>query len=159
MFNSKLAVRVSILLVFSIAALSQPGLAQQRKGKQKGKFLAEAGSIEGAMWRFELKPIHQGPDAALPIRGRYRVSDLKIYQADKATGEFTRQIGVCKPNLSSKNTIAEFETLRGRSSPQQSEEPIKGKALLTVKSFGELEGEFIDDKGFKWKMTATRTRE
>ncbi len=161
MFNSRVAVRVSILFVFSIVVLSQSGLAQQqrRKGKQKGKFLAETGSIDGAIWRFELKPNHQGPNAPMPIRGRYRVSDLKIYQADETGGEFTRQIGVCKPNIGSKNTVAEFETLRGNISPKQQAEPIKGKALLAVKSFGELEGEFVDDKGFKWTMNAFRVRE
>ena len=149
---------VALLLSWFVVhpCLAQEGL---KKGKQKGEFLAESGQIDGAIWKFELTPVDRGPKTPLPIKGRYRVADLKVYQAEKESGEMTRQIGQCKPNQERKNTEVVFENLRGVTAPKQPAEPIKGKALLEVKKFGELEGDFVDSKGFKWKMIATRIRE
>lgn len=93
------------------------------------------------------------------MRGRYRVFDLKFYQAETKGGEMTKEIGVSKPNGDqNKTTIAEYESLKGSTGSNQITE-LKGKALLKSKGFGELEGEFVDSKGFQWEMLLKRVRE
>lgn len=147
-----------VLLATMCGILSVSAQESVREARKKGKFLAEAGSIEGAIWAFELKP-QTGPKSNSTIKGRYRVSGLNLYQAEQPGGEMTKQIGTSKPNTEDKTTIAEFNELKGMNGPKQWAEPITGKALLKLKSFGELEGDFIDSKGFKWTMILKRVRE
>ncbi len=147
-----------VLVCTMFVAVSVSAQDSMREARKKGKFLAEAGSIEGAIWSFELKP-QTGPKSNSTIKGRYRVSGLNLYQAEQPGGEMTKQIGTSKPNTEDKTTIAEFNDLKGMTGPKQWAEPISGKALLKLKSFGELEGDFIDSKGFKWTMVLKRVRE
>lgn len=152
----------ALLVAVLCVAVPQQSFAQDtlREAAIQEQFLKAAGSVEGAIWYFTLSPLPRStPERPDTIRGAYRVSDLKVYQAAKTGEEWTVEIGVSKPLLKEKKTAVEFTLLRGLKGPKQWAEPLKGKALLSLKEFGKLEGEFVDSNGFKWKMLTTRIRE
>ncbi len=150
-----LRVQFFMLLLFA-ASLTQPLAAQDknraRNAAEREAALEAAGSVEGAIWAFELK---LGPTT---LRGRYRVLDLQIYQSEMPRGEMNKKIGVSKPDLAKKLTTVEFESLQVTAAPGVAVEPMKGTAFLRPAPGG-VEGEFVDGKGVKWKMRARRIQE
>lgn len=155
--------RITTTLMITIAAilvgaLACPCSAQSKKARKFERMAAETGSIDGAIWTFRLEPKLQGPKRKELIRGKFRVSDLKIYQAETPEGELSKQVGVSKPESKERVTIAEFDSLKGINQARESTE-LKGKALLrAVKGVG-IEGEFVDSEGFKWTMSIKRVQE
>lgn len=142
------------LLIASVFV--QPLVAQEKK---KGRNAAEreaaleaVGSVEGAIWSFELKL------GTTTLRGRYRILDLQIYQSEVPRGEMNKKIGVSKPDPVKKLTTVEFESLHVSAAPGVAVEPMKGTAFLRPATGG-VEGEFVDGNGKKWKMRARRIQE
>lgn len=156
-------VRMGLVLLVGFALLNvcQPLAAQSKgaKARMKAKLLNEAGSIAGAIWTYSLEPIKPGNPKDGMIRGRYRVEDLVVYQAETPGGEMKKSIGKSTPNIKEKITVIELNNLRGMSAPKQLADPISGKAILHLKEFGEVEGTFVDSDGWKWKMKSKRVRE
>ncbi len=117
------------------------------------------GVIAGAIWTFELKPQNPGKRKSVAIRGRYRVEDFKIYQAEEAGGEMTKEIGSSKPGPKKEFAIVEVKSLRGKNASGEWVEGINGTAKLKSLAFGECEGLFVDSEGFHWDMKCKRVRE
>jgi hypothetical protein len=140
---------------FANCSLAQP---PKRKAIERERFREEAGTIEGAIWAFKLKPSLPGAKGKAEITGSYRVSELKIYQAEMPGGEMTKLIGVSKPNADGKTTVAEFESLRGVTQSREAKE-LKGKVLMKIVKGGAWEGQFVDSEGFKWAMSIKRIQE
>ncbi len=150
-----------LICALSIVLFAAPVVAQDGRAKamRREQFNKESGAIEGAIWQFELKPKKGNPAIVSSLKGRFRVADLKIYQADAPGEELNREIGTSKPLIEEKITVAEFEKLRAFKGPQQVYDPLKGRARLNFVEFGHLEGEFIDSSGYKWEMIMRRVRE
>lgn len=150
-----------LLVGFTLLSVCQPLAAQGKgaKARMKAKALNEAGAIAGAIWNFSLEPVKPGNPQDDTIRGRYRVEDLVVYQAETPGGEMKKAIGKSTPNLKEKMTVIELKDLRGLKGPKQVADPISGKAILHLKEFGDVEGTFIDSEGWKWNMKSKRIRE
>jgi len=153
---------LSLLPAALLLVSPAPSHSEEENRRQKAmylQFLKEAGTIDGAIWYFQLTPVAKTPTNNKPIRGAYRVLDLKLYQAAEPGEKMTTQIGESRPGPKKKKTIMEFTSLRGRTGPGQWTEPVSGKVLLSQIRFGEGEGTFIDSKGLRWKMKTKRIRE
>lgn len=147
-----------IIAAVFVGTSTIPCSAQTKKARRFEQMAAETGTIDGAVWTFRLEPKNQGPKRKEVIRGKFRVSDLKIYQAETPEGEMSKQVGVSKPESKERVTIAEFEVLRGMTQAREWTE-LKGKVLLrAVKNVG-IEGEFVDSEGLKWTMSIKRVQE
>lgn len=153
---------VLLLAVVLLMGISQPCFSQsadQRKRAYIQRVLAEAGTVEGAIWVYELTPMPKSPKRPSSIRGAYRVHDFKIYQAAEPRGEMTKLIGESKPGPKGKRTLIEFTSLRGRSNSGEWIDTLKGKAFLAAQKFGDGKGTFVDQKGLRWQMRTLRIRE
>jgi hypothetical protein len=89
LFSVSICVRISLVVAIAFLGLSDPLLAQasksppsKKKAMQRERARQEAGSIDGAIWAFQLTPSKGGP-AREKLRGRYRISDLVVYQAEE----------------------------------------------------------------------------
>jgi len=152
----------SLLAIAFLANTLQPCFSEDDNSRKKvlyRQFLKEAGTIDGAIWYFELTPSAKTPKKHKPIRGAYRVLDLKLYQAAKPGEEMTTQIGESHPGPKAQRTIMEFTALRGKTAPSKWIEPVSGKAVLARVKFGEGKGTFVDSEGLRWKMQTKRIRE
>jgi hypothetical protein len=154
---------VSSLLVLIVASdcFGQPN-NKRRRVVEREKARAAAGVIDGAIWSFRLTPVTANANKAdnRAIAGRYRISDLKLFQAEEAGGEMSKEVGISKPNAKG-TTVVEFESISGLNVNKEWK-TMKGNALLRmVKGGGRdaLEGEFIDSDGLKWKLVVRRIQE
>ena len=153
---------VLLLAVVVLISLSETCFSQSEERRRRAlieRTLAEAGTIEGAIWVYELTPAPKSPKRTSSIRGAYRVHDLKIYQAAEPRGEMTKLIGVSQPGEKGKRTRIDFTALRGRLGPGEWVKPMKGKAFLAAQKFGDGKGFFIDQDGLRWQMRTLRIRE
>ncbi len=138
---------------------AQPPKAPPGKAARDYEKMAnEAGAVNGAIWRYRLEPLNQREGQNQELRGGFRVADLKFYQAEEPGGEMSKLIGQSKPDLKTKTTIAEFETLRGFNIMKEPKD-LKGKAQLKFIDRLNMEGTFIGSDGLMWKMSAKRVRE
>lgn len=142
-----------------ICLAANPSLAQRPGPKAIAgeKFRAEAGSIDGAIWAFKLTPRAKSPKNNDDIVGRFRISNLEIFQAEKLGGELSKKIGASKQL--GQRTEAEFESLKGLTAMTREVKEFKGKALMKIVKPGVWEGTFIDGEGFVWTMNIKRVRE
>jgi hypothetical protein len=157
---SKNTTKLVLVFVTLVSCFATTCSAQTKKARRFEQMAAEAGTIDGAIWSFRLEPKNQGPKAKEIIRGKFRVSDLKIYQSETPEGEMSKQIGLSKPQGKERVSIAEFEQLQGMTIGRE-QIKLKGKALLhAVKTNGGgIEGDFTDSAGLKWTMTMKRVQE
>lgn len=140
--------------VFAQASKSPPS---KKKAMQRERARQEAGSIDGAIWAFQLTPSKGGPGRE-KLSGRYRISDLVVYQAEEPGEEMDVEVGASEPNEKTKATSVNFDYLWAKDSMRRWKK-LEGKAVLSPKKLDVWEGEFVDSDGFRWKMSVTRARE
>ena len=89
LFSVLSCVRILTLAGIALLGFSDPVFSQtsksppsKKKAMQRERARQEAGSIDGAIWAFQLTPSKNGPGRE-KLSGRYRISDLVVYQADE----------------------------------------------------------------------------
>ncbi|MFM7055362.1 MAG: hypothetical protein ACKO2P_00420 [Planctomycetota bacterium] len=160
MWNRSNTVTMTLACVVAVVFFSQGACAQTltKKALKREKMLDAAGAIDGAVWSYTLKPRPAtGATGKQLLRGRYRVSDLEIFQGETRDAELTQKVGTSK-FTSGNSATAEFEKLRGFTVDKKWVE-VRGTALMKLQKFGHWEGVFIDSDDFKWDMTIRRIRE
>lgn len=151
---------LTIAFLLAVACLSPCCSAQSPKKKalRREQALEAAGAIDGAIWSFSLKPQKgSGAKGKPALRGKYRISNLEIFQGETPEGELTKKIGTSKI-IADKEGTAEFEKIGGYTTDNKWIE-MKGKAVMKALKGGAWEGVFIDDEGFKWDMIIRRIQE
>lgn len=150
---------LALIVACAVGLLANPCVAQRPGPKAIAgeKFRAEAGSIDGAIWAFKLTPRAKSPKNNDDIVGRFRISNLEIFQAETAGGELSKKIGASKQF--GQRTEAEFESLKGLTATAREVREFKGKSLMKFVKPGVWEGTFIDGEGFVWTMNIKRIRE
>jgi hypothetical protein len=121
----------------------------------------DIGAIEGAVWQFTLTPAKGNP-AKDTLRGKFRVKNLKIYQGETEDDkEMIKEVGSSDPAdvkqpTHTTLTLTEFRAWKRGATKA---EVIKGTAKLERESKDANHGQFIDDKGFHWRMRQVRVQD
>ena len=141
-----------------VSLLANPSFAQRPRPKaiEQEQLRAEAGTIDGAIWAFKLTPRAKNPTNSGELIGRFRISNLEIFQAEKFGGELSKKVGVAKTLR--KGAEAQFESLKALTPAREAKE-LKGKAIMNFVKPGIWEGQFIDGEGYVWLMNMKRVRE
>jgi hypothetical protein len=119
------------------------------------------GVWDGALWRFEMIP-RAGNPAVSSYRGLFRISDLKVYQAENQDDkELKKQVGVSKPERIPKpnRTQLQLTDFRAVDRTRKIHTGMKGVAVLNRESSDKCSGNFTTQDGYKWELKCTRVRE
>ena len=153
------------LATLAFTALTIFGIPQtcaaQRPKKDGRPPPEDRGAIEGAIWEFTLTPAAGNP-AKEPLRGKFRLKDLKIYQGETEDDkDMTKEVGssdpadVKRPNRA-RITLTEFRAYKkGERSPQI----MKGTADIESETKDKNNGKFIDANGYHWRIRQVRVQD